>query len=142
MEVEPAEARLEAGQAVQDAEASAAQVLAAHCEHARPLFVPALTDPASQATHANGWSAAVATYPGSQRQASRVVSAEVPVLYRDLLPDLFREGQGVVAEGALNPDGVFMARQVLAKHDENYMPPEVAEALKKSGQWQGAAETE
>ena len=67
------------------------------------------------------------------------LSAEVPVLYRDLLPDLFREGQGVVAEGTLNPEGVFMARQVLAKHDENYMPPEVAEALKKSGQWQGAS---
>ena len=68
------------------------------------------------------------------------LSAEVPVLYRDLLPDLFREGQGVVAEGTLNPEGVFMARQVLAKHDENYMPPEVAEALKKSGQWQGDSE--
>jgi cytochrome c-type biogenesis protein CcmE len=60
----------------------------------------------------------------------------VAVSYRGILPDLFREGQGVVAEGHLK-DGVFEADEVLAKHDENYMPPEVAEALKKSGQWQG-----
>ena len=60
----------------------------------------------------------------------------VPVTFTGLLPDLFREGQGVVAEGVLK-DGVFMATDVLAKHDENYMPPEVADALKKSGQWQG-----
>jgi cytochrome c-type biogenesis protein CcmE len=59
----------------------------------------------------------------------------VPVVYRGLLPDLFREGQGVIAEGALGSDGVFLAREVLAKHDENYMPPEVAKALKESGRW-------
>ena len=59
----------------------------------------------------------------------------LPVIYKGILPDLFREGQGVVAEGTLDNDGVFQARQVLAKHDENYMPPEVAEALKKSGEW-------
>jgi len=59
----------------------------------------------------------------------------VPVVYRGLLPDLFREGQGVIAEGTLGPDGVFLARDVLAKHDENYMPPEVAKALKESGRW-------
>ena len=57
---------------------------------------------------------------------------QVTVTYRGLLPDLFREGQGIVAQGVLNNDGVFEARQVLAKHDENYMPPEVAEALKKA----------
>jgi len=62
----------------------------------------------------------------------------VPVVFRGLLPDLFREGQGVVAEGALDAGGTFVAAQVLAKHDETYMPPEVAEALKKSGQWKGA----
>ncbi len=62
----------------------------------------------------------------------------VPVSYRGPLPDLFREGQGVVAEGVLTAGGVFRADGVLAKHDENYMPPEVAEALKKSGQWKGA----
>jgi cytochrome c-type biogenesis protein CcmE len=61
----------------------------------------------------------------------------VPVLFRGHLPSLFREGQGVVAEGALDTAGTFVAAQVLAKHDETYMPPEVAEALKKSGQWKG-----
>ena len=59
----------------------------------------------------------------------------VPVVYRGLLPDLFREGQGVIAEGVLGADGIFVARDVLAKHDENYMPPEVAKALKESGRW-------
>ena len=59
----------------------------------------------------------------------------VPVVYTGILPDLFREGQGVVAEGRLR-DGAFQADEVLAKHDENYMPPEVADALKKSGNWQ------
>jgi cytochrome c-type biogenesis protein CcmE len=57
------------------------------------------------------------------------------VTYRGILPDLFREGQGVIAEGSIGPDGVFTAREILAKHDENYMPPEVAKALKESGQW-------
>ena len=60
----------------------------------------------------------------------------IPVVYRGALPDLFREGKGVVAQGTLGPDGVFQAREVLAKHDENYMPPEVAKALKESGRWQ------
>jgi cytochrome c-type biogenesis protein CcmE len=59
----------------------------------------------------------------------------VPVDYVGVLPDLFREGQGVVAEGSLGADGVFTARVVFAKHDENYMPPEVAKALKEAGQW-------
>ena len=53
----------------------------------------------------------------------------IPVRYSGLLPDLFREGQGVIAHGKLNDEGVFMADEVLAKHDENYMPPEVAESL-------------
>ena len=63
--------------------------------------------------------------------------AELPVVYTGLLPDLFREGQGVVAEGTLGTDGVFHADSVLAKHDERYMPREVADALKKQGVWQG-----
>jgi cytochrome c-type biogenesis protein CcmE len=62
-------------------------------------------------------------------------NAKLPVAYRGILPDLFREGQGVVAEGALNPAGVFVADTVLAKHDETYMPKEVADALKKQGHW-------
>ena len=55
--------------------------------------------------------------------------------YHGILPDLFREGQGVVARGIMQPDGTFKAEDVLAKHDENYMPPEVVEALKRSGEW-------
>ena len=61
---------------------------------------------------------------------------DIAVSYSGVLPDLFREGQGVVAEGRLRPDGVFAATSVLAKHDEKYMPPEVADALKKAGRWQ------
>jgi cytochrome c-type biogenesis protein CcmE len=61
----------------------------------------------------------------------------VPVSFKGLLPDLFREGQGVIAEGSLGSDGVFTADTVLAKHDENYMPKEVADALKKQGTWKG-----
>ena len=56
----------------------------------------------------------------------------IPVTYTGLLPDLFKEGKGVVAQGKLGPDGVFRAEQVLAKHDENYMPPEAADALAKA----------
>ena len=63
-------------------------------------------------------------------------ASDVAVVYQGLLPDLFREGQGAVAEGKLRPDGVFAASSVLAKHDENYMPREVVDALKKSGHWQ------
>ena len=61
----------------------------------------------------------------------------IPVRYKGLLPDLFREGQGVVAEGMLEPSGTFNADTVLAKHDENYMPREVADALRRQGHWQG-----
>ena len=59
----------------------------------------------------------------------------VKVVYTGVLPDLFREGQGVVAVGSIQPDGTFRASEILAKHDENYMPKEVVEALKKSGHW-------
>lgn len=61
--------------------------------------------------------------------------SSIPVRYQGVLPDLFREGQGVVAEGRLGPGGVFYAEQVLAKHDERYMPREVADALKRQGEW-------
>jgi cytochrome c-type biogenesis protein CcmE len=63
-------------------------------------------------------------------------AAEVRIDYDGALPDLFREGQGIVAEGAFDSGGLFTAERVLAKHDETYMPPEVAEALKQSGHWQ------
>jgi cytochrome c-type biogenesis protein CcmE len=66
----------------------------------------------------------------------------IPASYTGVLPDLFREGQGVVAEGTLNANGKFTAREVLAKHDETYMPKEVAEALRKSGQWRDGEVTQ
>ena len=62
---------------------------------------------------------------------------EILVNYRGILPDLFREGQGVVVEGNLTAKGIFQANTVLAKHDETYMPREVSDALKKQGHWQG-----
>lgn len=67
--------------------------------------------------------------------------ADLRILYSGSLPDLFREGQGIVAEGSFDEAGVFRAETVLAKHDESYMPPEVANALKESGLWEedGAA---
>lgn len=63
-------------------------------------------------------------------------NCELPVSYVGVLPDLFREGQGVVAEGRILADGSLQATEVLAKHDENYMPKEVAEKIKESGRWQ------
>ena len=65
----------------------------------------------------------------------------VPVRYRGLVPDLFREGQGVVAEGRFDPQGMFIADSLLAKHDENYMPPEVADSIKRAGEWRPQAES-
>lgn len=85
--------------------------------------------------------------PDSLRVEFRVTdfNASVPVEYTGILPDLFAEGQGVVAMGRLDANGRFVADQVLAKHDENYMPPEVADALEKASKGQhkagGAAET-
>jgi cytochrome c-type biogenesis protein CcmE len=80
--------------------------------------------------------------PGSLQCGDRTVTFEVadgaaklPVTFSGSLPDLFREGQGVVAEGALDASGTFRADTVLAKHDETYMPKDVADALKKQGHW-------
>ncbi len=79
-----------------------------------------------------------------QRGAGQQITFEVtdantsiPVRYQGILPDLFREGQGVVAEGVLEAPGAFRADTVLARHDETYMPREVADALKRQGHWQG-----
>jgi len=86
--------------------------------------------------------------PGSVQRSAETASvafvvtnggASVRVLYTGLLPDLFREGQGVVAEGNLNADGSFRANRVLAKHDETYMPPELAEKLKETGEFRPEA---
>jgi cytochrome c-type biogenesis protein CcmE len=76
-----------------------------------------------------------------QQVTFEVMDAEssIQVSYKGLLPDLFREGQGIVAEGMLESPSVFRADTVLAKHDENYMPREVADTLKKQGHWQGEA---
>ena len=81
--------------------------------------------------------------PGSLKREGVDVRFEVtdtaktmPVVYRGQLPDLFKEGKGVVAQGSLGPDGVFTAREVLAKHDENYMPPEAAHALEQGAKAQ------
>ena len=57
--------------------------------------------------------------------------------FKGVLPNLFREGQGVVAEGKLNSEGIFVANKIFAKHDENYLPPEIADSLKKNGKWKG-----
>ena len=65
--------------------------------------------------------------------------SEMPVRFVGILPDLFRDGQGVVAEGSIGVNGVFAATNVLAKHDENYMPKEVVESLKERGEWQREA---
>jgi cytochrome c-type biogenesis protein CcmE len=89
--------------------------------------------------------------PGSvQRQPDGVTvrfvvtdtARSIPVLYRGALPDLFREGKGVVTQGRLGPDGVFRASEVLAKHDENYMPPEAAHALEQAKKAQGTVKTD
>jgi cytochrome c-type biogenesis protein CcmE len=75
---------------------------------------------------------------GSVRFALTDTAHEVSVVYRGILPDLFREGQGIVAQGTLDDGMVFQASEILAKHDENYMPKEVADALKQAGYWQHA----
>ncbi len=79
---------------------------------------------------------------GDNATVSFVIEDEistVPVTYQGILPDLFREGQGVVVQGRVNADGSVAASEVLAKHDENYMPAEVAEALKEQGRWREGA---
>jgi cytochrome c-type biogenesis protein CcmE len=82
--------------------------------------------------------------PGSLRRGDNLLvqfavtdgKTDIPVRFQGIVPDLFREGQGVVAEGKIEPGGVFAADTVLAKHDERYMPREVVDALKQSGRWQ------
>jgi cytochrome c-type biogenesis protein CcmE len=68
-------------------------------------------------------------------------AASIPVVYKGILPDLFKEGRGCVAQGKIGPDGVFQAEQVLAKHDENYMPPEAGQAIDKAKHAREAAKT-
>lgn len=104
-----------------------AQARAAHVKPGRPVQLGGLVLPGSVVKHPDGRVA----FSISDRQAT------APVVYQGDLPDLFREGQGVVAEGAFDAAGTFQARRVLAKHDEKYMPREVAKALKDQGEWRG-----
>jgi cytochrome c-type biogenesis protein CcmE len=97
----------------------------------RRIRIGGLVETNSLAKHVDGHAVAFRVTDGK---------SELPVVYDGILPDLFREGQGVVAEGRLRQDGVFVASSVLAKHDEKYMPPEVADALKKAGRWQEGSE--
>lgn len=104
-----------------------AQAAAAHVAPGRSVQLGGLVEMGSVRKLSDGR----VTFRVADREAS------APVTYRGDLPDLFREGQGVVAEGSFQPDGVFLAKRVLAKHDERYMPREVANALKKQGEWRG-----
>jgi cytochrome c-type biogenesis protein CcmE len=103
------------------------QARAAHVPAGRPIELGGLVATGSLQTRPDGSIAfAIVDHPASD-----------PVAYKGDVPDLFREGQGVVAKGAFRTDGVFEATEILAKHDERYMPREVVDALKKSGEWRG-----
>jgi len=101
-----------------------------------PSDIAARSAPPSERFRLGGLVArdSVARETGSLRVAFAITDEieTIPVTYTGVLPDLFREGQGVVAEGTMGSDGVFTALEVLAKHDENYMPPEVADALERA----------
>ena len=103
------------------------QALAAHVPAGQAIQLGGLVRPGSLVKKPDG---EIDFLVADKRGAS-------PVTFKGELPDLFREGQGVVAIGAYTPTGVFVARQILAKHDEKYMPPELAAALKKQGEWRG-----
>ena len=119
---------------------AAAFVLAAFQENLVFFFTPSQVA-ANEVPQGRAFRIGGMVTPGSvKRQADGVTvrfvvtdtAKEVPVVYRGLLPDLFREGKGVVTQGRLGPDGVFQASEVLAKHDENYMPPAAADAIKQA----------
>ena len=102
---------------------SPSQVFANEAPRERSFRIGGLVEEGSLQREAQGLTVRFAVTDRAQK---------IPVSYTGLLPDLFKEGKGVVAQGKLGPDGVFRADQVLAKHDENYMPPEAAEALKNA----------
>lgn len=103
---------------------SPTQVVAREAPHSGSFRVGGLVETGSLRREADGL---------TLRFAVTDTAYAVPVTYQGLLPDLFREGKGVVVAGKLGPDGVFRATEVLAKHDENYMPPEAADAVKRAG---------
>ena len=100
------------------------QVAANEAPQNRTFRVGGLVEPGSLARDKDGLTVRFKVTDSAQ---------SIPVLYTGLLPDLFREGKGVVCQGRVGPDGIFKASEVLAKHDENYMPPEAAHALEKAG---------
>ncbi len=102
---------------------SPSQVAAGEAPTGRVVRVGGLVEQGSVRRAAEGLDVEFVLTDGAER---------VTVRYRGILPDLFREGQGIVAQGRIGPDGVLVAEQVLAKHDENYMPPRVAEALREA----------
>jgi cytochrome c-type biogenesis protein CcmE len=120
--------------------AAAAFVLAAFRENLVFFFTPTQVE-AKEVPQGRAFRIGGMVVPGSvKRQADGVTvqftvtdtAKNVPVVYRGILPDLFREGKGVVTQGKLGGDGVFYASEVLAKHDENYMPPAAADAIKQA----------
>jgi cytochrome c-type biogenesis protein CcmE len=102
---------------------SPSQVVANEAPVGRPFRIGGLVEVGSVARETNSLSVKFVVTDTAQK---------VTVVYTGLLPDLFKEGKGVVAQGSLGPDGVFRATEVLAKHDENYMPPEAAAALEQA----------
>ena len=108
-----------------------AQVAAGEAPSGRAFRIGGLVEAGSVRREADGVSVRFVVTDNADRMA---------VLYRGILPDLFREGKGVVAQGRLQPGGLFLAEQVLAKHDENYMPPEAAYALERAGAQAGGGE--
>jgi cytochrome c-type biogenesis protein CcmE len=119
---------------------AAAFVLAAFQENLVFFFTPSQVA-ANEAPQGRAFRVGGMVTPGSVKRQSDGVTVQfvvtdtaknVTVVYRGLLPDLFREGKGVVTQGRLGADGVFQASEVLAKHDENYMPPAAADAIKQA----------
>lgn len=106
------------------------QVVANEAPRERPFRVGGMVVPGSVARAADGVTV---------RFVVTDTAENIPVVYKGLLPDLFREGKGVVTQGSLRSDGVFVASEVLAKHDENYSPREAEEAVKKAQERQAAA---
>ncbi|MFN7425376.1 MAG: cytochrome c maturation protein CcmE [bacterium] len=108
---------------------SPTQVYAKEAPLDRPFRIGGLVEAGSVKREADGLTVAFKVTDTAQ---------VVPVTYKGILPDLFQEGKGVVARGRLGPDGIFRADQVLARHDENYMPPEAAHALEQAKKSQGS----